>query len=168
MTFLDYLVLIITVVSVVSGTAKGILKGAISIVSALAGLGAAAYAYRFAARVFGLFVSSGRLEELLGFVSVFAVIVVAGTLLAYGVRRRIKGTTAGLVDHLLGAGFGLVRAWLICSVIYLALTAFPARINAVERSLFAPVLLEGTKAIACLASAEVRDRFMNCYKRIEA
>jgi len=62
---------------------------------------------------------------------------------------------------MLGGALGLIRGWLICSVIYLALTAFPVKPEAVERAYFAPALLEGTRVITYLTSRELRERFFN-------
>jgi membrane protein required for colicin V production len=167
MTFLDYLVLIVVAVSVASGAAKGILKGSISLISALVGLVAAAYSYRFVSRFSSLFVSSVRLAELVAFAAVFVAIVAAGAVFSYKLRRWIKGSSLSMADHFLGAAFGLLRAWLVCSVLYLALTAFPVRIQAVVQSRFAPLLLEGTRIISFLTSTEIRDRFLSGYARVE-
>ena len=59
-----------------------------------------------------------------------------------------------------------MRGWLVCSVIYLALTAFPFKPEAVERAMFGPVLLEGTRAVAYLTSSELRERFWTGYETI--
>jgi hypothetical protein len=66
----------------------------------------------------------------------------------------------------MGAAFGLLRGWLICSVIYLALTAFPLRPAAVEHARFAPALIEGTRVIAYLTSPELRERFFDGYEKV--
>jgi hypothetical protein len=52
-------------------------------------------------------------------------------------------------------------------VIYLALTAFPVKLEAVERAAFAPALLEGTRVIAYLTSSDLRERFLNGYEMIK-
>src|SRR6266404_5450048 len=71
----------------------------------------------------------------------------------------LKRARVGWVDHTLGGALGLVRGWLICSVIYLALTAFPVTPEAVQKAYFGPALLEGTRVIAYLTSRELRERF---------
>jgi membrane protein required for colicin V production len=108
-----------------------------------------------------------RLADLLGFVSVFLLVLVAGSLLARFLRRGLKRARLGWIDHALGAAFGFVRGWLICSVIYLALTAFPLKPEAVERATFGPALLEGTRVIAYLTSRELRERFFNGYEAVK-
>lgn len=94
-------------------------------------------------------------------------VLVAGSLLSLWLRRGLKRRRLGWVDHTLGAVFGFLRGWLICSVIYLALTAFPGKPEAVERAMFGPALLEGTRVVAYLASRELRERFLNGYETIK-
>jgi membrane protein required for colicin V production len=104
---------------------------------------------------------------LLGFVAVFLAVMAGGSLLARFMRGGLKRARMDWVDHILGAAFGLARGWLICSVIYLALTAFPVKIEAVERATFAPALLEGTRVIAYLTSTELRERFLSGYTMVQ-
>jgi hypothetical protein len=52
-------------------------------------------------------------------------------------------------------------------VIYLALTAFPVKLEAVEQASFAPVLLEGTRVISYLTSPELREQFLKGYETIQ-
>ncbi len=167
MTVLDYFVLIVVLASVVSGVTKGILKGIISIISALAGLVAAAYLYTYAATLFSRFTETARAANLLGFVAIFLLVLIAGSLLARRLRGLLKRARLNWIDRALGAVFGLLRGWLICSAIYLALTAFPVRLDAVERAMFAPALLEGTRVIAYLTSRELRDRFLDGYRSVQ-
>ena len=167
MTVLDYFVVIVVVASVALGATRGIIKGIISLSSALAGLVIAAQLYPFAASLFGSFVSTARAANLLGFVAIFLLVLVGGSLLARWLRGGLKRVRLDWLDHLLGAVFGFLRGWLICSVIYLALTAFPVKLEAVERATFAPALLEGTRVIAYLTSKDLRDRFFDGYAMIQ-
>jgi membrane protein required for colicin V production len=168
MTVLDYFVLILVTGSIAMGATRGIIKSALSVISALVGLLVAAQVYPYAAVLFSGIVSTARAANLLGFVTVFLLVLVGGSLLARWLRGGIKRTRLGWLDQLLGAGFGLLRGWLVCSVIYLVLTAFPIKLEAVERAAFAPVLLEGTRVIAYLTSRDLRERFMNGYATIQA
>ena len=167
MTILDYFVVIVVVVSVAFGATRGIIKGIISLSSALVGLVIAAQLYPLAASLFSSFVSTERAANLLGFITVFLVVLVGGGLLARFLRGRLKRARLDWLDHILGAGFGLARGWLICSAVYLALTAFPVKLEAVEQSAFAPALLEGTRVIAYLTSRDLRERFLDGYGMIQ-
>lgn len=166
MTILDYFVLLVLLASVASGATKGIIKVIVSVAFTVAGLVLAAHLYKYAASLLRIFVTA-RLADLLGFVTVFLLVLVAGSLLSLWLRRGLKRRRLGWVDHTLGAVFGFLRGWLICSVIYLALTAFPGKPEAVERAMFGPALLEGTRVVAYLASRELRERFLNGYETIK-
>lgn len=160
MTVLDFLVLLVVSVSVVSGATKGIIRVIVSVAFTVTGLVLAAHSYMYAAHLLRIFVA-GWLANLLGFIGVFAIVVVAGSLLSWRLRGAVKRARMGWVDHTLGGALGLVRGWLICSVIYLALTAFPATPEAVEKAFFGPALMEGTRVVAYLTSRELRERFFN-------
>lgn len=166
MTVLDYFVLLVVVASVASGATKGIIRVIVSVAFTVAGLVLAANSYTYAASLLRIFVAA-RLADLLGFVAVFLLVLVAGSLLSRWLRGGLKRARLGWVDHALGAVFGVLRGWLICSVIYLALTAFPGKPEAVERAAFGPALLEGTRVIAYLTSRELRERFLNGYETVK-
>ena len=166
MTVLDYFVLLVIVASVASGATKGIIRVIVSVAFTVAGLVVAAYAYPYAAGVLRIFVAA-QLADLLGFVIVFLLVLVAGSLTSRWLRGGLKRARLGWIDHVLGAAFGFVRGWLICSVIYLALTAFPLKPKAVEQATFGPALLEGTRVIAYLTSRELRERFFGGYEVVK-
>jgi membrane protein required for colicin V production len=166
MTVLDYFVLLVVVASVASGVSKGIIRAIVSVAFTVAGLVVAAFAYTFAAGLLRTFMAA-RVADLLGFAAVFLLVLVAGTLCSHWLRRGLKRARLGWLDHVLGALFGVLRGWLICSVIYLALTAFPLRPRAVEEATFGPALLEGTRVITFLTSRELRERFFGGYEMVK-
>ena len=168
MTVLDYFVLIVVVASIASGATRGILKGAISVITVVVALIAAAFLYEPVAVVTAGFVETARAANLIAFIGVFLLVMLGGSSVSRWMRGKIKRARLDWIDHTLGAGFGLVRGWLFCSVIYLALTAFPVRLETVERSAFAPLLLEGTRVIAYLTSSEMRERFFEGYAAVKS
>ena len=166
MTVLDYFVLLVVIASVTSGAIKGIIRVIFSVAFTLAGLVAAGFLYPHAASLLRIFVSAW-LADLLGFVTLFVLVLAAGGLCSRWLRGGLKRVRLGWIDHLLGAAFGLLRGWLICSVIYLALTAFPLKPDAVQHAAFGPALLDGTRVIAYLTSKELRQRFHAGYETLK-
>ena len=166
MNFLDYFVLIVIIVSTVFGAMKGILRGAISLLSMLIGFFAATLFYSYAAFLFKGFVETDRAANLLGFVAVFLLFIIAGSLLARKLLGFLKKARLDWVDRAAGGAFGFVRGWLACSVLYLVLTAFPVHIEAVQKATFAPLLLDGTRIIAYLTSREMREKFFAGYSAV--
>src|ERR687884_390467 len=55
-------------------------------------------------------------------------------------RGRLKRARLGWLDRALGALFGLARGLAVCAIMYLALTAFPVRLDAVAEARTAPLL----------------------------
>jgi len=163
MTVLDYFVIVVVGTSFVFGLMRGIIKSSITLLASIAGLVAAGYLYPYVGAALEPVVSSKVAAEFLGFVVVLLAVLIAGMVVSYLARRALKMVRLSWADHLLGGGFGVVRGWLICSAVYLALTAFPVKLEAVEEAKLSPVLLEGTRAIAYLTSAEVRGRFQDGY-----
>lgn len=166
MTGLDYFVIIIVIVSVVLGAARGFVKGVISVISVLVAFLAAAYLCLPVGHVLGSVFSSRILANLAAFALVFVAVILAGSVLAHSIRQALKVVRLSWADHLLGAVFGLLRGWLICSAIYLALTAFPLKIDAVEKAQLSPVLLEGSRIISYAGSGEVRKQFDEGYELV--
>jgi membrane protein required for colicin V production len=166
MTVLDYFVLLVVIASVASGAIKGIIRVTFSVAFTLAGLVAAAQLYPYAASLLRIFVAAW-LADLLGFVVLFVLVLIVGSLVSRWLRVGLKRARLGWIDHLLGAVFGLLRGWLICSVIYLALTAFPSKPEAVQQATFGPTLLDGTRVIAYLTSQELRERFFAGYETVK-
>jgi membrane protein required for colicin V production len=166
MTVLDYFVLLVVVASVASGAQKGIIRVIVSVAFTVAGLVLAAHSYMYAASLLRIF-ATAWLANLLGFLAVFLLVSVAGSLLSWRLRGMLKRARMGWIDHALGAAFGFLRGWLVCSVVYLALTAFPLKPTAVERATFGPALLEGTRVIAYLTSRELRERFSGAYETLK-
>jgi membrane protein required for colicin V production len=104
MTVLDYFVLIVVVASVASGAARGILKGLISVASALAGLVLAAQFYAWAAVPYQAVKGTAQWASVAGFVTIFVIVIVAGSLLTRWLRSRLKRARLSWIDHLVGAG----------------------------------------------------------------
>jgi len=164
MTVLDYFVLLVLLASLIAGAVKGIIKGVVSLTFAVAGLLAAANFYKTAASLLGWATPGDRAAQLVGFLAVFALVLATGAALSFALRRTLRRARLSWVDHALGAAFGVTRGWLVCSAVYLALTAFPLQPEAVTRAAFAPVLLQGTRVIVYVTSPEMREKFAAGYE----
>jgi membrane protein required for colicin V production len=163
MTVLDYFVIAVVGTSLIFGLVRGIIKASITLLACVVGLVAAGYLYPYAGAALKPAVSSKVAADFMGFVVILVAVLIAGMVVSRILRRAVRKVRLSWMDHLLGGGFGLVRGWLICSAIYLALTAFPIKLEAVEQARLSPLLLEGTRAIAYLTSPEVRGKFQDGY-----
>lgn len=105
MTVLDYFVLLVVAASIASGATKGIIRVIVSVAFTVAGLILAAHSYAHAASLLRLFAASW-LANLLGFLAVFVLVLVAGSLLSWRLRGVLKRARITWVDHALGGAFG--------------------------------------------------------------
>jgi membrane protein required for colicin V production len=170
MTFFDLFVLAIIGSSVIAGALRGLVRALVTGVALVFGLIVAAHAYHVAG---ALLVGLGLVESQVtasagGFLLIVGVALAVGFILGQFIKTRLGRTRLGLVDRAVGAAFGFVRGAAVCSIIYLALTAFPVRLGTVEHALMAPALAEGARLLALCTSADVRTRFLAEYQRLFA
>ena len=170
MTFFDFVVLALVGASVVAGALRGLVRALVAGAALLIGILAAAQGYAAA----GSFLRGLGLVESVAAANAGGFLLIAGTLFALGflaggrARSGLRRARLEWFDRALGAGFGLVRGVADCSVLFLALTAFPVRLAAVEEARAAPLLAEGARLLALFTSAEIRAKFLAEYRRLTA
>jgi membrane protein required for colicin V production len=170
MTAFDIFVLAITASSAVAGAFRGLVRALVAGAALLVGLLTAAHWYEPAGvllRGLGL-VESNAAASAGGFLLIMGAALTCGLAAGALARTVLKQARVGWLDRLLGAVFGLARGLALCSIVYLALTAFPVRIAAVAEARSAPALAVGARLLSLCTSAEVRAKFMNEYERLFA
>jgi membrane protein required for colicin V production len=170
MTFFDLFVLAIVGASVAAGALRGFVRALVASLGLLVGFFVASHTYVQA----GAFLRSlGAVESVeagyaAGFLLMVGIVLAAGFILGQTARAGLRRARLEWFDRALGAGFGLVRGVAVCSVVYLALTAFPVRLETVAKSRTGPALAEGARLLALCASSEVRARFLTQYQHLFA
>ena len=165
MTFFDFLVLALVVSSVVSGALRGIVRALLTGAALIIGLLIAAQAYEAVGLILlGLnLVESKGTANAFGFILIMTIALVGGFLAGRLVKGGLRHVRLEWSDRVLGGAFGLLRGWAICSILYLALTAFPVRLSSVEEARTAPILAQGAKLFGVFTSQEVRTQFYESY-----
>jgi membrane protein required for colicin V production len=168
MTFFDLIVLALVGASLISGALRGFVRALIATAAMFVGVVVAAQSYETAGaalRATGLFESNAAANAC-GFLLIVSVALALGFLAGELLRGSLRRAKLEWMDRALGALFGLVRGMAVCSVVYLALTAFPVRLDTVEEARTAPALAVGAKLISWLTSSELRTRFQSEYMRL--
>jgi len=166
-TFIDYVFVVIVLVSTAFAIRKGLAREAISFVALIGGFFSAAFFYPVAAGWVVGFISSETLADLIGFLLIFLGTILLGAVSAFIVNRLIKMASLEWIDHLLGAVFGFLRGWAVACIIALALLAFPVRQDALSNSFFAPFLLTGARAAVLMVPQELKDKFYEEYEKVQ-
>jgi membrane protein required for colicin V production len=170
MTIFDLFVLAIVGASVAAGALRGFVRALIASFGLLVGVVLAARVYSPAGellRGFG-FVESTEAAHAAGFLLVVGCVLAAGFLVGHYVRAGLKRAKLGWLDRALGAAFGLARGVAVCSVVYLALTAFPVHLESVAEARTGPALAEGARLISFCTSENMRSLFLAEYRRLFA
>ncbi|HEV2800054.1 MAG TPA: CvpA family protein [Pyrinomonadaceae bacterium] len=168
MTFFDLVVLALIGSSLVAGALRGFLRALIATVAMFIGVFVAARGYE----TVGTLLRAFNLVESNAAANAWGFLLIVGLTLAFGVaagqllKGSLKRARLEWMDRALGALFGFARGMLVCCVIYLALTAFPVRLETVAEARTAPALAEGAKLLAWLTSTDVRTRFESEYRRL--
>jgi membrane protein required for colicin V production len=169
-TFFDLFVLAIVGASVAAGALRGFVRALIAILGLAVGFVVATYTYEPA----GVFLKSLGVVESVeaaragGFLLVSGLVLIAGLILGQFARAGLRRARLEWFDRVLGACFGFARGVAVCSVIYLALTAFPVRLESVAKARTGPALAEGARLLALCASGDVRARFLAQYHHLFA
>jgi membrane protein required for colicin V production len=170
MTFFDLFVLAIVGASVAAGALRGFVRALVTSLGLLVGFFIASHTYEQAGaflRGLGV-VESVETGYAAGFLLIVGIVLLAGFILGESLRAGLKRAKLQWFDRALGAGFGLLRGVAVCSVVYLALTAFPVKLETVARARTGPALAEGARLLALCTSDEVRTRFLAQYQHLFA
>jgi membrane protein required for colicin V production len=165
-SLLDFVFAFIIVLSTGFALTKGLVREIISLVALVGGFVLAALYYPVPAHWFLEFTRNDSVANLIGFLIIFLGCIIVGAVAAFLVNKFVKMASLEWMDRLLGGLFGFLRGWAICSIIVLALIAFPIRENLVARSYFAPYLLAGARAAALMVPQDMKNRFNEEYKKV--
>ena len=168
MTVFDLIVLALVASSVVAGFSRGIVKALLTGAALIVGLLIAARVYHVVGSILrGLGIAqSDEAANAVGFLLIVALALVGGFFAGRLVSGGLRYVRLEWLDRVLGGAFGLLRGWAVCSILYLALTAFPVSISSVTRASTAPILARGAKLLGVFTSQEVRNRFYEGYSNL--
>jgi membrane protein required for colicin V production len=165
-SFLDGVFILIVLVSTGLALTKGLAREIISLLALVGGFVLAAFYYASVGSWFVDFTRTREVADLLGFLLIFLGILLLGAVTAFLVNRFIKMAALKWIDRLLGACFGFIRGWAICSILALALIAFPIREGVLARSYLAPYLLAGARAAILIVPQGLKDKFEERYQKV--
>src|SRR5262245_43365769 len=163
---LDWIVVLIVVSSVMSSILKGFARETISLGAVIAGLLLASWFYPQVGSLVLAYVKTQDIASLVGFTVIFLGVLLAGAAISYGVTKLIRIVDLQWFDRLLGAAFGFVRGWLVGSVIFLGLTAFPVHIETVEQATLGPYLLMSARVLVVMAPTTLKEQFLHEYEQV--
>ena len=170
MNWLDVVLGLILLVSIVTSFRKGLAREVIALISVVVAILLGLWLYGFVGGHLLPYLSSPAVARLAGFVVVFCGVLLLGSLVGFAVGKFLKVTGLSFFDHLLGAGFGIVRGILISATVVLGIMAFAQGEKApdsIVQSRVAPYVVQGARILAALAPHEVKEGFRKTYSRVK-
>lgn len=158
MNVLDYILILIVAVSVLTAAAKGFFYEIWMMIAAIVAIGVAVWQYPAAAAWFG-WIGVPEAANFCGFALILIVVLVVAAIAGRMARKAVHAVGLKLPDRLLGAGLGLVRGCLLCMAVLAFMVAYPFRPQLVQQSRLAPDLLWGSRALVQVMPAELASRF---------
>jgi membrane protein required for colicin V production len=171
MNWLDAVLLVILAVSVLTSFRKGLSREVIGLIAVILALILGIWFYGIAGSLMLPYVSSRSVANLTGFFLVFLGVVVAGVLVSYVVGRFLRVTGLSLVDHALGAVFGLVRGTLVAVALLMGIMAFSSGDQppeSVVNSRIAPYAVDTARFFVSMAPHELKDGYRKSYAQVKA
>jgi membrane protein required for colicin V production len=170
MNWLDIVLGLILVASVLSSFRKGLSREIIGLISVFLALVLGVWFYGTAASYLAPHITSPLAADFAGFALVFCGVLLTGGLLGWIVGKFLRISGFSFLDHLLGVGFGLLRGVLIGVALITGIMAFSPTgqpPGEVVHSRLAPYLVGGSRAVAAIAPHELKVGFRKNYERVE-
>jgi len=171
MNWLDIVLVLIVGISIAASFRKGLSRELIGLVSVFVALLAGTWLYGLAGGWLQPYVSSRPVANFAGFFIVFFGVLVLGAVVSYAVGRALRVTGLSFFDHVLGAGFGLVRGTLIGVALILGIMAFSTGDRppeSVVQSRTAPYVVDAARLFASMAPHELKEGFRKSYTEVKS
>ncbi|MGH9564449.1 MAG: CvpA family protein [Candidatus Angelobacter sp.] len=168
MNALDWLILVIMVLSVLLAAAQGFFFEVISLAGAVVGYLLAAWGYGRIAPWFLQYVKQQAFADLAAFLTIFIAVVLLAGAIARITRWAVREAGLRWVDRLLGAVFGLARGIVVVTAGILALTAFAPDSRQLTKSEFAGYFMVAGSGASWLAPSEIRRKYREGILKLRA
>jgi membrane protein required for colicin V production len=165
---LDWLIVVIMLLSVLLAAAQGFFFEVISLAGAILGYLLAAWNYGRIAPWFLHYVKQQAIADLAGFLTIFFSVVLLAGVIARIVRWTVREVGLRWADRALGAAFGLVRGFVMVTAGLLAFTAFAPDSPELAHSQLAVYFSVAGSGASWLAPAQIRRKFRDGIDRLRA
>jgi membrane protein required for colicin V production len=128
MNWIDLVIVVILILSMVSGFINGLIREAASLAALILGIwGAIKFSGFTAAKLYDFFDMTGHYVGIIAFLITFGIIVVIIHFIGVLADKIADAANLGFVNRLLGIAFGLFKSVLIMSVFFVILNAIDVR-----------------------------------------
>lgn len=157
----DILIIVILGYSLVRGLFRGLVKEISSIIGVLGGFYAAYTYYMVLAKLLSRLIHDVSYLNILSFLIIFCGVLIIVSVLGVIIKYLLNIAFLGWVDRIGGLFFGILKAVLIVSVLFISLTAFLPQGSAfIKNSVMAPHVAWVSEKMAKVVSRQMKQDFM--------
>ena len=171
MNWLDAILGVALLVCLVNGFRRGFSRQVIGLASGVVALILGIWLYGMAGAWLLPYVSSPVIAKAAGFAIVFCGVLLLGGLISFIAGKFLTATGLSFVDHLLGAGFGLLRWAVVAIAIVMSAMAFSRgdrAPDAIVESRLAPYVVDVARFVAAMAPHDLKAGFHKTYDQVKA
>jgi membrane protein required for colicin V production len=158
MAIVDWLILIVLILSVMSAAKAGLVLEVCTLAGLVLGLLVASWDYQRLTPWMGQWIHSQALNQTLSFIAIALGVMIVAGIAGRIVRWSVKSVGLGWADRVAGAAFGLVKGCALVTIAVMVMAAFWPSATWFRHSRFAPQFLSMAHAAAAVAPAELGDR----------
>lgn len=166
MTIVDWLIVVVLVVAVLSAAKAGLMMEIFSLVGLVLGLLLASWDYQALMPWWSHWVHSTAAVEALSFLSIAFGVMILAAIAGRITRWSVKAVGLGWADRLGGAVFGLVKGCVMVMIAVLVVAAFWPQATWLRRSQLAPAFLAMAQGTAAVAPADLAGRIRSGVKEL--
>jgi membrane protein required for colicin V production len=171
MNWLDFVLALILIASSIAGLRRGFSRQVIGLISGVLALLLGIWFYGTVGFYLMPYASTRTMANAGGFAVVFCGVLLIGALISFVVGRFLKVTGLSIVDHMLGAGFGLLRGLVFAIAIIMGVMAFSRGDRppeAIVNSRMAPYVVDAARMVAAMAPHDLKEGFRRTYAQVKA
>jgi uncharacterized membrane protein required for colicin V production len=168
--WLDFVLAVILLASMIGGFRRGLTRQVIGLVAGIAALVLGIWFYGTAGAYLLPYVSSRTMANACGFALVFCGVLLIGAVVSTITGKFLTVTGLSIFDHVLGAGFGLLRGLLFAVAILMGAMAFAhgdRPPDAIVNSRIAPYVVDASRMFADIAPHELKEGFRKTYAQVK-
>jgi membrane protein required for colicin V production len=166
--WIDLTLAVLMIFSIISGLKLGFVRTAIGLLSSILALVCGLLCYRSIAVSLRPHITQAWVADLVGFLVVFAFIMIVGEVLTGMLAKFIRSADIVWLDRALGGAFGVVRGFLFGAIMIwglMALMPVPPKLILSESRL-APYVMDAARRVADASPEDVKRTFRQSYREL--
>jgi membrane protein required for colicin V production len=158
MSVIDWLIVVVLVVSVLSAAKKGFFLEVFSLAGVIAGLLLASWNYQRLMPWVSRWVHTWQVAEAISFFAICLGVMILGGLIGRLIRWSVHSIGLGWADRLIGAAFGFVKGCVLVVIAVLAVAAFLPKATWFQQSRLVPYFLDAAHQASIATPNELGQR----------